>query len=77
MQLRCGRIRRGSDNHDVRSVIAEDVGGTGMYEVQDNTPENARQERRNRPREKKVSWGEHHLRQGNSLEERAFCVGVT
>jgi len=27
-----------------------------MYEVQDNTPENARQERRNRPREKKVSW---------------------
>ena len=53
MQLRCGRIRRGSDNHDVRSVVAEDVGGTGMYEVQDNTPENARQERRNRPRKKK------------------------
>jgi len=77
MQLRCGRIRRGSDNHDVRSVVAEDVGGTGMYEVQDNTPENARQERRNRPRKKKSLLGRHHLRQGNSLEERAFCVGVT
>ena len=53
MQLRCGRIRRESDDHDVRSVVAEDVGGTGMYEVQDNTPENARQERINRPRKKK------------------------
>lgn len=27
MQLRCGRIRRESDDHDVRSVVADDVGG--------------------------------------------------
>ena len=76
MQLRCGRVRRGSYDHDVPGVIADDVGGTGMYEVQDNTPENARQEKKSASGKKSL-LGRHHLRQGNSLEERAFCVGVT